>query len=123
VTHVAQQVSSMLETKPEPGEVENFSTLIPELREVETEREVAVDLRDIHSCLVEEVRGNRYRLGEILHRYRVAVLPYGAWLPAVEVIARHLGKTGRTIRAIEADYRRGAGVPAELIQALVCRLS
>jgi hypothetical protein len=60
---------------------------------------------------------SRYRLGEVLSRYRVA-LPQGAWLPVVEVIARATGYTGRTIREIVADYQRVEGVPAEVIAEL-----
>jgi hypothetical protein len=108
----------MAETKPDPDEVENFSTLIAELREIETDCDVGADLQDIHSSLVNMLSGNRYRLGEILHRYRVAVVLHGAWLRACEVLGRHLGKTERTIRAIVADYQRRASVPAELIEEL-----
>jgi hypothetical protein len=106
------------ETKPETDKLEDFSTLVAELREIETECEVEDDLTDIHSCLLDVVRSNRYRLGEILHRYRVAVLRHGAWLPACEVIGRHLGKSSRTIREIARDYARVEGVPAEVIDEL-----
>jgi hypothetical protein len=106
------------ETKPETGKLEDFSSLIPELREIETECDVDTDMTDIHSCLVEVLGGNRYRLGEILHRYRVAVLRHGAWLPACEVFGRHLGKSSRTIREIARDYARVEGVAAEVIDEL-----
>jgi hypothetical protein len=106
------------ETKPETDKLEGFSTLVAELREIETECEVKDDLTDIHSCLLDVVRSNRYRLGEILHRYRVAVLRHGAWLPACEVFGRHLGKSSRTIREIARDYARVEGVPAEVIDEL-----
>jgi hypothetical protein len=106
------------ETKPETDKLEGFSTLVAELREIETECEVEDDLTDIHSCLLDVVRSNRYRLGEILHRYRVAVLRHGAWLPACEVFGRHLGKSSRTIREIARDYARVEGVPAEVIDEL-----
>jgi hypothetical protein len=106
------------ETKPETGKLEDFSSLIPELREIETECEVDTDMTDIHSCLVEVLGGNRYRQGEILHRYRVAVSRHGAWLPACQVFGKYFGITERTVRAIAADYARVAGVPAEVIAEL-----
>lgn len=64
------------------------------------------------------MRDNRYRLGEILHRYRVAVVRHGAWLPACKVIGRYLGKTERTVRAIAADYARIKRIPAAVIAEL-----
>lgn len=41
----------LVETKLETtSELEDFSSLVAELREVETEYEVEADLQDIHSC-------------------------------------------------------------------------
>jgi hypothetical protein len=52
-------------------------------------RQVAAALEDY---LWQEtlLRESKYRLGEVLYRYRCA-LPHGAWMPAVKVIAQAIG--------------------------------
>jgi hypothetical protein len=109
-------------------EIRNFSILVAaSLQEVETEHEAPDDLLDIRTqvvaalenCLQTETLWNdsKYRLGEVLYRYRVA-LPHGAWLPVVEVIAKATHYTSRTVCEIVADYVRAASVPAEVITEL-----
>jgi len=92
------------------------------LREVETEHldGDVDDLLDLRSQLVAAVgvyQISRYRLGQALYGYRMA-LPHGAWTPVVKAIAIASHLTDRTIREILSDYERVRDTPVPVVQAL-----
>jgi hypothetical protein len=107
--------------------VGSTSNLSARLREVETEHGAPDDLLVVRTQVVvafanheeteERAKESRYRLGEALNRFRVA-LPYGTWMAAVKAITEDRKRSDRAIREIVADYLRVKGVAPEVIVEL-----
>jgi hypothetical protein len=104
-----------IQHKAERGKLANLAI---SLHQIEKKLGASNDLDDLRRQFVAAVgqfSGSKFRLGEALYSYRVA-LPHGAWGPLIAATSRTLTISRRTLREILASYRIVKNAPPLVIQ-------